>query len=740
MRILHIISGGDVGGAKTHVLSLLKGLGQRHEVQLVCFVEGDFAKEARELGIPIQVYPGSNLLHTCGLLRKMIAQRGFQVIHCHGAKGNMMGMLLRNKTGLPVLSTVHSDPWLDYMGRPLSDLTYGNINRIALRKMDYLVSVSDVTRQLLMDKSFNGWNIFPIYNGVDFTDLPATVGRKKFLRGLGLDWDEEKVVFGIAARISPVKDMSTLIAAFAKTVAVMPKARLLIAGDGEQRQELEQKAKELCPDGSYFFAGWLQDVNSFYDTLDVNLLTSKSETFPYAISEGARMKCATIATAVGGVPKMVLDGKTGFLIQPGDADALAERMMLLAGDSNLRKALGQAIFEKVRSEFSVEATVKTQERIYEMVLRRKKRAASARDGVMISGSYGNGNMGDETILETIVRQLRDHDPDIPICVLSKRPKKTALRNQTDSIYTFNPWKAARKMKRTKLLISGGGSLIQDATSTRSLVYYLQTIRQAHRSGCKVMMYGCGIGPVSRKRNRKRAAKIIEENVDVIALRDPESKLELERLEVKAPRVYVTADPALLQNVPQEKMRLYEDYKRKAGLKDVEKYCLFALRPWGNAQKKVALLAETAEYVYNRYGLIPLMFMLEPRKDQGITQSVYELIRCPKIMLPELADGAQICALMQDMSLVVSMRLHALIFAAGQGIPLAGISYDPKVRGFLEYIGHPDYVSVEDISTCNLQECIDRALAQGEDGASSLERLRSLALQNDVLAWELMNCK
>ncbi len=738
MRILHIISGGDVGGAKTHVLSLLKGLAQHHEVQLVCFVEGDFSKEARSMGIPTQVYPGGNILRTCGLLKKMVLQRGFDLIHCHGAKGNMMGILLKKKTTLPVLSTVHSDPWLDYLGRPLSNLTYGNINRISLRKMDYLVSVSDVTRQLLMDREFNGWNIFPIYNGVDFSAPIPVTQREEFLRGLGLNWGREQVVFGIAARISPVKDMSTLIEAFAKTAAEVPNVKLLIAGDGEQRQELEQKAKELCPEGSYFFAGWLQDVNSFYHALDVNLLTSKSETFPYAISEGARMSCATIATAVGGVPKMVIDGVTGYLIQPGDVVALADRMKALAGDASLRSRLGEAIREKVRREFSVDATVKTQEKIYETVLRRRSRAQRARDGVMISGSYGNGNVGDETILETIVRQLREHDPDLPICVLSKRPKQTALRNQTDSIYTFNPWRASSRMKRTELLISGGGSLIQDATSTRSLVYYLHTIHQAHKCGCKVMMYGCGIGPVSRKRNRIRAGKIIEDNVDIIALRDPESRQELERLGVTKPQIHVTADPALLQNVPAEKSRLYAAYKQAAGIKNGEKYCLFALRPWGNAQKKAAVLAETAEYLYRRHGLIPALFMLEPRKDRGITQAVFDLIHCPKVLLPELADGAQICALMQDMTLVVSMRLHALIFAVGQGTPLAGISYDPKVQGFLDYIDQPDYVAVEEITPEALRDCVDRALDRRDEKASSLERLRGLASQNDVLAWELFN--
>ena len=87
-------------------------------------------------------------------------------------------------------------------------------------------------------------------------------------------------MFGIAARISPVKDMTTLVRAFAAAVKQAPDVRLVIAGDGEQAGEIRALAKELCPEGTVFFPGWLEDVNSFYQALDVNVLTSLSETFP----------------------------------------------------------------------------------------------------------------------------------------------------------------------------------------------------------------------------------------------------------------------------------------------------------------------------------------------------------------------------------------------------------------------------------------------------------------------------
>ena len=91
MKIIHLISGGDVGGAKTHVLSLLRGLGEAHQVLLVCFMEGPFAQEAREMGIPVQVLAGWNLVRVKKRLEELIRLERFELVHCHGSKANQIG-------------------------------------------------------------------------------------------------------------------------------------------------------------------------------------------------------------------------------------------------------------------------------------------------------------------------------------------------------------------------------------------------------------------------------------------------------------------------------------------------------------------------------------------------------------------------------------------------------------------------------------------------------------------------
>ena len=154
MKVIHLISGGDSGGAKTHVLSLLQNLNKTITAQLVCFRDGPFAEEARAMGIPTMICGGNNIPHLRRELTAYIKEGGYQLIHCHGSRANMIGALLRKPTGLPVVSTVHSDYKLDYMGRPFARLTFGAINAWALRQLDYRIGVSDAMVDLLISRGF----------------------------------------------------------------------------------------------------------------------------------------------------------------------------------------------------------------------------------------------------------------------------------------------------------------------------------------------------------------------------------------------------------------------------------------------------------------------------------------------------------------------------------------------------------------------------------------------------------
>ena len=739
MKVIHLISGGDSGGAKTHVLSLLQNLNKTITAQLVCFRDGPFADEARAMGIPTKICGGNNIPHLRQELTAYIRQGGYQLIHCHGSRANMIGALLRKPTGLPVVSTVHSDYKLDYMGRPFARLTFGAINAMALRRLDYRIGVSDAMVDLLISRGFPPDRFYAIYNGIDFTPAPPQGDRLAYLRNLGADVDENSVVVGIAARLNPVKDMSTLIRGFAEGHKTCSRLRLVIAGDGEERQKLGDLAKELGVEKEVTFAGWISGgMDQFYAALDINALTSLSETFPYALTEGARFHLATVATAVGGIPYLIDQGVNGYLLTPGDWQTLGCYLSALGTDDALRWEMGEKLYEKASSKFSIQSTVDTQLHIYEEILRRHSRPKKERDGVVICGAYGRGNAGDDAILEAILQEMRTIDLDMPITVLTKDPKATRLAYRVRTAGRMDVFTWEKAMHHAALYINGGGSLIQDVTSRRSLWFYLHNIQAAHKAGCKVQMYGCGIGPVLREQHRKLAARVLNACVDVITLREPDSQKELQSMGVTRPEVLLTADPAL--TLPAASDDEIDSVLLRAGIPPRGNYLCFALRNWKGFESKASLFGQAAKYAYETYGLTPVFAAVEKHLDPGAGRLAAAGLDIPHYFLDDAGSAGTIIGALSRMQAVVSMRLHALIFAAGQGIPLAGVVYDPKVSSFLRYIGQENFADLDALTPDRLKSMIDRVAAtpiSPEEQEAAVRKLRQTEQVNVETARRLL---
>lgn len=286
---------------------------------------------------------------------------------------------------------------------------------------------------------------------------------------------------------------------------------------------------------------------------------------------------------------------------------------------------------------------------------------SPRRGVVICGAYGMDNAGDDAVLSAIVDELRRIDRNIPITVMARKPKETAARFGIDAVHPLrlHQWLAA--MNHAALFISGGGSLLQDVTSRRSLFYYLAAIRLAKRQGCHVMLYGCGIGPLIRKRSRTKTAEILNTCADVITVRDGQSEALLREIGVTAPPVHRSADPALSAAVDGR------DRERSIG---------FVVREWRGFEARLSALAAAAWYAGEAYRLTPVFLCLSP-DDRNAARTLCKALEDAGVSCSVSSDARRIAR----MSLVVSMRLHGLIFSLRSGTPACGLSYDPKVSAF-----------------------------------------------------------
>lgn len=731
MRALHLIGGGDVGGAKTHVISLLEGLGKTMDVSLVSFRSGDFAEDCRKAGIDVHVSDGS-FISDVRTVKRLAGD--YDILHCHGARANLIGMMLKRKLKKPVITTVHSDYRLDYMGRAFARATIGTVNSFALRRLDYRIGVADPMTDLLISRGFPAERQYTIYNGIDFDIGTGDFNREKAASRFGIDdYRDGDTIVGIAARFDPVKDIATFIRAAARLRSSCPRMRFLIAGGGQQEDMLRRLAADTG--APVRFCGWISDTNDFFRLLDINTLTSLSETFPYVLTEGTRMSCATVATAVGGVPVLIDHGINGFLFEPGDDAALAAHLAELYSNREMCREMGKRLHEKAIATYSIEATLKRQTEIYENVLRREARPKKKREGLTLCGAYGMDNAGDDAILEAILLEIRELDQDIPVRVLSRNPEETRITYREHSFHTFNILAFTRAARKSEIYLSGGGNLLQDTTSSRSLLFYLFTIFWARVLGCRVLMYGCGVGPIDSPFNRKLTARILTNNVEIIALRENGSKQVLEEMGVTGPNIVISADPALILTPAEEEK--VDSLMLRQGIPRRGKYICFALRNWPGYEDKLPAIGAAADYAYKSFGLTPVFVPVDRKQDVSAARLAASRTSCPHYLLTEAGSARVTIGLLSRMEVVVAMRLHALIFAAGQGKPLVGISYNEKVSSFLEYVGQNLSTPLGELTADKLKNDISIAVSLIPDRQSRLDAVEALRrkerLNREVLA-------
>ena len=369
----------------------------------------------------------------------------------------------------------------------------------------------------------------------------------------------------------------------------------------------------------------------------------------------------------------------------------------------------------------------------------KQKSNKPRNGIVICGSYGLGNAGDESILKAILQEARTVAPDQKITVLSRNPEETVVRHGVHAIHMFNIPAVRKAMRHAKLYINGGGSLIQDVTSRRSLWYYLYTLRTAKRLGCKVMMYGCGIGPVNHPKDVVLTRRTLNRYVDAITLREDSSLQELEHFGVTEPIIVLSSDPALrLQRADEAAI---DHLMEENGLEPRGAYLGLCLRNWPGFEEKIPVFVDTIQYAADHYGLTPVFFSINHHSDSTAADRVKRALGQDVCVIRHPLSTELTLGLISRMQAVISMRLHGLIFAAGQGVPLVGIVYDPKVSSFLSYMGQDLYEDLSVITRDSLRANLDQALALRSD-LSALEKavahLRSIEQHNSDMMKKLLD--
>lgn len=341
-------------------------------------------------------------------------------------------------------------------------------------------------------------------------------------------------------------------------------------------------------------------------------------------------------------------------------------------------------------------------------------------GIVLSGYYGFGNVGDEAILEATIGDLRDVCPATRLTVFSAQPERTSRAHGVAAVHRFSAVGMWRALGQADLLISGGGSLLQDVTSSQSLWYYLAVMGMARMRGVKTMVYANGLGPIRRRANKLIAGAVLR-RADAITLRDPDSLRVLSSdLGVDRAGAVLTADPAFGLQPLQGPARdaLLSDAGIAGGPQREGPIVGLALRPWQGSAELVGQTVQAVVGLLRAEGggsvlLVPMQYEADaPLMDHVRNRSRgvgIEVLSPRRALAPREA-----LTLVSACDILVAMRLHALIFAASAGVPLVALSYDPKVASLVEYL-------------------VDLAQegAEGRDGAGALTTLRAVTRAEDL---------
>ena len=331
--------------------------------------------------------------------------------------------------------------------------------------------------------------------------------------------------------------------------------------------------------------------------------------------------------------------------------------------------------------------------------------------VVLSGYYGFDNVGDEAILYSIIQALREVEPSIDITVLSNQPEKT---EKTYGVQAVNRWKikeVAKVMKQSDGLISGGGSLLQDETGGRSVIYYTGVMMIARFLRKPFFVYAQGMGPLNQTFNQT-LTKLAIQRAAKITVRDIESKQLLERIGVKK-EISLVPDPVLGIDGGDLKSGWLEQ-------ENLEKpFISVSVRDWPSEQPFKERLAQTLDELTNR-GYRIVFIPMHGEHDQISSEDVAKLMKEEAIIAPFDASIEEKIAIIRSSHLLIGMRLHALIFATVVHTPFVALSYDPKIDSFASIVEQPVGGHVEqNWSKEDLLKIVEEQLAQHAEAREKL---------------------
>lgn len=364
------------GGMKEHVVALSAGLrAAGHVVEVAAPGGSDIAEAARAKDFRVHPVPLVGPLHPLQdpvailAVRKIVRTGRFDIVHAHGFKAGFVGRLGAKLGGAKVFIVTAHNHVLFRDDTPTSVKSrYRWVERSLAGLVTHYIAVSEsIRRELVEGYALPADKVTTVHNGIDPAPFLAVRDRQSARAELDLP-SPDAVVVGVAARFSAQKGLRHLIAAVPELRAEVRsdggELVVVVGGSGPLESELREQAAALGVSDALRWPGHVASMPRLLSSLDIYVSPAETEALGIGLIEAAVAGVPTVATNVGGVPEVVVDGETGLLVAPSDPHALANAMLELVRDPERASAFARAARERCLREFASERMVERTLRVY----------------------------------------------------------------------------------------------------------------------------------------------------------------------------------------------------------------------------------------------------------------------------------------------------------------------------------------------------------------------------------------
>ena len=736
-KILMTLMGLDIGGAETHVVELSKELKKCGHDVYVASNGGVYEDELAKAGIghykvPMNQRNVIKMIQSYFLLKRIIREEAFEIVHSHARIPGFICGLLHKRAEFTFVTSAH---WVFYTGMGLKYLTNWG---------QKVVAVSEDIREYLKENyQVRNEDIFVTINGIDTDKFSPETQSVRVREEFALKEGEPTLVYVSRmdeSRALAARQLISLAPVLAREISGL---RMLIVGGGDVYDELLAKSKDINEQIGYAcitMTGGRTDINELVSVADVFVGVSRA-----ALEAMAAGKTTIVAGNEGyigifGQDKLETARENNFCCR-GCALSTEELLYrdVLYAFSNMtqeeRLQAGAYGREIIFQYYSVSRMAEDCVKAYDAAWQERK---IPQYHMVMSGYYGFNNTGDEAIMLSMHKNISELGENYRLTVLSNNPAETREKYGIEAVYRFGMKDVLKAIYGCDVLLSGGGSLLQDSTSTRSLLYYLSITAMAKLMGKRVMLYANGIGPVSGKRNRW-FVKLVVDRADLITLREENSYDELLSMGVNPKKCFVTADPVFTMcGIETEQA---EALLRAEGVPLNKPLVVVSVRNWSDMDKFIGRFANMCDMIIEKYDRTIVFLVMQVPNDITVSEQVCEKMKRSAYVLQGSYAPEEVMGIIRTADFILSMRLHTLIFAAKQNVPLIGFVYDPKIDYYLQKLEMPSGGDLKEFGLEDTLEIIEDVICNREDYVRKLEEKSALlcdqAHQNEVYLKRLL---